>query len=285
MTDNSVIHEHCNSLAHLVDLFCFNGRPFNTIKDPNHKVSILVNHGYVVGFSHLRKQPLWAAYRVADWNRHVDYDRPQLFYEDSRLGKEDRVDPTPFGKIEDPASPGVTIGLNRGHLVPNEAINQQFGRLAQMETFLMTNVTPQYSQMNQGIWRDLEYRILNDYAPTRDHVWVIVGPVFNERPLIVKRKDELMIPVPESYFCLIFDPMCYPYDRMSNVETMALIIPQTAGREQLSRDHIRSIDEIEQRTGLDFLTSAPDRAEAKAEARLAVDIWAPRPIRRSKALD
>lgn len=281
--DNSVVHDECKSSEYLIDLFCFNGRPFN--KDPDHEVTILINHGYVVGFSSFRKQPLWAAYRVADADHHVDYDRPQLFYDDERLDVADRIDPKPFGKLRNFEDSGRDIPLNRGHMVPNEAINQQFGRLAQMETFFMSNMSPQFARMNQGIWAQLESKILNDYAPAMDHVWVMVGPIFGDQPPVVKRRGGMDIPIPESYFCLLFDPIRYPYGRMSNVEVMALEISQTAGREQLSKAHITTIDAIEEKTRLDFLTSVPKRSEAKSEALMAEDVWAPTPKRTRRALE
>ncbi len=281
-TDNSRIHDVCRPMEHLVDLFCFNGRPFNKDTDPDHAVTILINHGYVVGFSSYRKQPLWAAYRVAEADQDVDYDRPQLFYDDERLGAEDRVGPKPFGKID---VGGREVPLNRGHLVPNEAINRQFGRLAQMETFFMSNMSPQYARMNQGIWAQLESRILNDYAPAMDHVWVMVGPIFDNDPPMVERAGALRIPVPRSYYCILFDPIRYPYGRMSNVEVLALEIPQTAGREELSHRHITTIDAIERKTELDFLTSVPNRSEAKTEALTADGIWAPSPRRARRVLE
>lgn len=281
--DNSEVHEKCKSSEYLIDLFCFNGCPHN--KDPDHDVTVLINHGYVVGFSSYRKQPLWAAYRVAEADQNVDYDRPQLFYDDKRLKGDDRVGPAPFGKIQDPKNRDRQVQLNRGHMVPNEAINQQFGRLAQMETFLMSNMSPQYARMNQGIWFQLESKILNDYAPTMDHVWVMVGPIFGDNPPVVERRGELKIPVPDFYYCILFDPIRYPYRRMSNVEVMALQIPQNAGREQLSKEHITSIDAIEEATQLDFLTSVPNRSEAKSEALVATDIWAPTPRRKRKVRD
>lgn len=281
--DNSEVHKKCKSIEHLADLFCFNGRPYN--KDPDHKITVLINHGYVVGFSSYRKQPLWAAYRVADADQSVDYDRPHLFYDDKRLGDVDRIGPETFGKISDPQHPNRQIQLNRGHMVPNEAINQQFGRLAQMETFLMSNISPQFARMNQGIWAQLEYRILNDYAPAMDHVWVIVGPIFGANPPFVKRKGSLEIPVPDSYYCILFDPIRYPFSRMSNVEVLALKLPQVAGREQLSKDHITTIDKIEKETQLDFLTNVPKRSEAKSEALMAKDIWAPTPRQKKSVLE
>ncbi len=251
-------------------------------------MTILINHSYVVGYSAFRQQPLWAAYRVADADQNVDYDRPQLFYDDERLDANMRVGPEPFGKIKDPKDSNKKVQLNRGHLVPNEAINQQFGRLAQMETFLMSNMSPQYARMNQGIWARLESRILNDYAPAMDHVWVLIGPIFNGDEAKVpklERKNGLTIHIPEAYYCILFDPTRYPYGRMSNVEVMALRIPQEAGREEVSKDHITSIDAIEKATKLDFLTSVPDRSEAKAEALVATDVWASTPRRRRSVLE
>jgi len=48
------------------------------------------------------------------------------------------------------------IQLHVGHMTPNEVINRQFGRLAQMETFLMSNMSPQYGSLNVGVWLKLE---------------------------------------------------------------------------------------------------------------------------------
>jgi len=45
---------------------------------------------------------------------------------------------------------------DRGHMTPNNAIQQEWGRLAQMETFLMSNISPQLSTLNSGLWRSLE---------------------------------------------------------------------------------------------------------------------------------
>ena len=44
-------------------------------------------------------------------------------------------------------------------MTPNEVINRQFGRLAQMETFLMSNMSPQYATLNLGVWSKLEKAI------------------------------------------------------------------------------------------------------------------------------
>jgi endonuclease G len=81
--DNTVVNRHSEAMAHLIDLFVYKGQPRNL--DPDREVQILVNHGFVVGFSPNRNQPVWAGYRVAKAIEDVNYARPHLFYDDYRL--------------------------------------------------------------------------------------------------------------------------------------------------------------------------------------------------------
>jgi endonuclease G len=104
--DNTRVHWRSRDLEHLLDLYLFKGRPVN--KDPDHKVIVLVNHGYAVGFSPERLQPLWAAYRVAGSDRDLDFDRPHLYYDDGRLNKKWQIGADTFGKHIMSATMSVT---------------------------------------------------------------------------------------------------------------------------------------------------------------------------------
>ena len=83
----------------------------------------------------------------------------------------------------------------------------QFGRLAQMETFFMSNMSPQLGSLNTGVWLKLEKAILNieDTPGQMDHLWAVIGPVFTENPLTIAHTEK-QVPVPESYFCITVDP-------------------------------------------------------------------------------
>ncbi|MCH9753105.1 MAG: DNA/RNA endonuclease, partial [Alphaproteobacteria bacterium] len=96
MTDNTTTHPDCKHLEHLIDLFLFKGAPTNN--DSAHSVQILINQGYVCGFSPERFQPLWSAYRVASADRDVDFDRPHLYYADKRIDEAHRLSNKTFGK-------------------------------------------------------------------------------------------------------------------------------------------------------------------------------------------
>lgn len=245
--DNTIIHSSSRGMAHHVDLHLWRGAPKNL--DESKQIQILVNQGYVVGFCPELLQPAWSAYRVAFAQDDVKYERPLMYYNDMRLDADFRIGARTFGKLGG-------IQLNVGHMTPNEVINRQFGRLAQMETFLMSNMSPQYASLNSGVWLKLETAIreIEDEAG-KDHVWVIVGPIFGEVPNLISRGANKKMPIPDSYFCLIVDPHSYPYNTPSRVQIDCFVIPQTAPRDASPLDYPSTIDEIESLTNLEFFDS------------------------------
>ncbi len=247
MADHTTIHPLSAGMAHHLDIHLWRGAPQNL--DPDRPVQILVNQGYVVGFSPTTLQPSWSAYSVAHADAAVDFKRPFHYYTDVRLDAAKRLSNRTFGKIGD-------IPLNVGHMTPNEVINRQYGRLAQAETFLMSNMSPQYEALNQGVWAKLEESIRAvQTAPDGDYAWVIVGPVFGDDPEHVSRDGGKLVPVPEAYFALVVDPVRYPYDTPASVDLDCFIIPQTAPRSTDPDDYPSTREEIERRTGLRFFDS------------------------------
>ncbi|MDA7428027.1 DNA/RNA non-specific endonuclease [Primorskyibacter aestuariivivens] len=246
MDDFSSIHADSRALAHLIDIFLFKGAPKNT--DSNHPVQILVNHGYAVGYAPSRLQPLWSAYRVAKADNTADFDRPHLYYADTRLPDTERLDNSTFGSLN-----GVSYDV--GHMVPNEVINVQFGRLAQMETFFMSNMCPQARGLNRGAWLRLENAIrdIEDMPGQRDHVWAIVGPVFGDNPALITRSDGKQVPIADAFFCITIDPHRYPWDRPGNQTIACFMIPQDVAAGAPLTDFLVDLEDVEAATGLRFM--------------------------------
>lgn len=257
MPDFTTIHPTSESRKHLVDLFVWKSAPVNL--DESNPVEILVNDGYVVGYCPTRFQPLWSAYRVAGFSQDIDYDRPHLYYEDTRLSPESRLGPETFGTVG-----GVQYHV--GHLAPNEVINRQFGRLAQMETFFMSNMSPQRGSLNTGVWLKLETKIRNiEDTRDKDHVWALSGPVFESNPQFIERSGGKMVPIPSSYYCILIDPFRYPWDRVSNVDVAYFLIPQDAPRSTPLEEFLTDRHTIQEATKLNFFPAwepAPERAGA-----------------------
>lgn len=263
MTDNTRIHPSSQHFAHLIDLFLFKGAPIN--EDVAHEVSVLINHGYVSGYCPTRFQPLWSAYRVAHASRDVGYDRPHLYYADERIEKELRLSSRTFGRKD-----GVQYHV--GHMVPNEAINRQFGRVAQLETFFMTNMSPQRGRLNTGVWRVLEDKIRNiEDTRDKDHVWAIAGPVFDDTPDVITR-DGVDVPIPSAYYYIAIDPFRYPWDRETNVDIACFLFPQDAEPGTPLDQFVVDILDIEDATRLRFFPGwdySVDMSSARADTAVA----------------
>jgi endonuclease G len=216
------------------------------------EVRVLVNRGYAVGYSDTLANPLWAAYRVVDLPRIPEPPkRPEKFEVDRRTAA--RVAPDAYS----------ASGYDRGHMAPNYAIATRYGAAAQRETFLMSNVAPQLHALNAGLWRELEQRIATSYPARYGEVWAIVGPVFGASPKTLRGG----VAVPDAFFKIVVD------ESEGKLRTLAFIVPQEAPTDADPRRYLTTIDEIQRRTGLDFLSELDDAAEREVESRRAEKVW------------
>ena len=214
-------------------------------------VRLLVNAGYVVGYSDELGNPRWAAYRVVDAEPREAPPRPDTFAVDPRTAA--RIEPEVYTRS----------GYDRGHLAPNHVIATRYGAQAQAETFLMSNITPQRHELNGGLWRQLEQRIATSYAGRFGEVWVLAGPVFGANSERLRRR----VAVPEACYMIIVD------ESDGRVRAAAFLFPQTLPADAELGDYLVNIDEIERRTGLDFLSELPDPAESALEAGKLGRVW------------
>jgi endonuclease G len=158
-------------------------------------------------------------------------------------------------------------------MVPNYAINTQFGRLPQMETFFMSNICPQRYDTNRGVWQRLEKRIIREYAPSLDHIWVITGPVFPKNPSSIARPRGLKVAIPKSFYAILVDPLKYPHDKITNVNILPLEIPQSAGYTELTSDFITTITAIEESTNLTLFSKLTKAERKKLSSRTSKELW------------
>lgn len=217
-----------------------------------HPIRRLVNRGYTVGYSDVLESPVWAAYRVADRDGlPPPAARPDRFAVDLRTTA--RVTPEAYSGS----------GYDRGHLAPNYAIASRYGEEAQRETFLMSNIVPQRHALNAGPWRELELRIATSYPGRFGEIWVLAGPVLGAaRPRLPSGPV-----VPAAFFMILLD------ESDGRLRALGVILPQEAGATAELERHLVSIDEIERRTGLDFLPELPDGTEAALEAKIPARVW------------
>lgn len=217
---------------------------------------LLANTGYLVGYADDLGVPLWAAYHLADVSPLPQpAERPETF----------EVDPRTVARVTSDAYTGS--GYDRGHLAPNYGIATRFGDAAQRETFLLSNIIPQKHGLNAGLWKQLELRIATAYPARFGEVWVLAGPVLGTKPARLTGRGRTAPAVPEACYMIIVDASD------GRVRAEAFIFPQEPPAGAQLSDYLTTIDEIEFRTGLDFLADLPDPAETALEAKPASRVW------------
>ena len=154
---------------------------------------ILDRTGFALGYSVPHRQALWVSYILtAEEVESQEAKRQSHFKTDIEVPG-------------DPVSPKEYIhsGLDRGHLAP--AADMAFSKEAMKNSFLMSNISPQYPGFNRGIWSRLE-SFIRKLASRYHTVVVITGPVFTSSPPVLKNN----LIIPDAFFKVIYIPTSIP---------------------------------------------------------------------------
>jgi endonuclease G len=220
------------------------GLPKSRVLSPRTWARTLENEGFTIGYSELRRNPLWVVYRATAVKRHRTMPRPERFSTDTRTLAQ--VTSGDYSRS----------GYTRGHLAPNYLMSQLYGRKAQHQTFLMSNVTPQRAALNQKVWQRLEEVEADHFARWFKSLWVVTGPVFDAQLEFMPSGVE----IPDAFFRVLVR------DDEGELSLLAFVVPQEVrGDEPLDR-YVVTVDEVESRTGLDFFSELEDEGEEKVEA-------------------
>lgn len=139
---------------------------------PSQTQSILPRSDHLVCFCSRTRNPLWTLERVSNKGTPVVSRKEFHFKEDTSL------EPRFRSRLKDFKG----SGFDRGHLIA--AADHKDDAQGMADTFLLSNVSPQFPSFNRGLWRILELfaRDLAVSGPFED-VYVITGPLFLPTPL------------------------------------------------------------------------------------------------------
>ncbi|MPQ76599.1 DNA/RNA non-specific endonuclease [Hydrogenovibrio sp. JE_KL2] len=212
----------------------------------------LRNDGYMVGYSEKYGNPLWVTYKVTQNQKKLG--KRGEFHADWRSLR--HVTSDDYRRT----------GYDRGHMAPNYLIGSRYGREAQLQTFLMTNITPQKHNFNAKIWQRLEEVSADVFSKQFPSFWVVTGPIFSQNPKMLKGTD---IAIPTAFYKIFVRPSVDGNPPIA----LAFIMPQTAKPDDSLMKYVVTIDEVEQRTGIDFFWKLNDTVENKLEAHSNINAW------------
>lgn len=150
-------------------------------------------------------------------------------------------------------SHGYGTGYDRGHQIPNADRNGN--KEAQLQTFYVTNITPQASRFNQRIWLKLEERT-RDWADNVDTLYVVTGALPPEGNRTMKGAR-----VPAGYykaFCFI--------DKSRVAHTAAFYFPlnREVGHTDFSK-YKCTVKSLESKTGFTFFPRIREQFKEKID--------------------
>lgn len=230
---------------------------------------ILRNDAYMVGWSDFRQAPLWVTYKLEAVRTPNRLPRPEGFSSDWRSLWP--ITPQTYSNS----------GYDRGHLAPNYAIAATYGREAQQQTFLMTNIAPQRPNLNRKLWQRLEAAEMDVLVPRFGALWIVAGPVYSASPKrlascngwvasLISMRLPACVSIPEAYYKILIVP---GRTKNESARMLAFIFPQEVrGDEPLDR-YLTTIDEVQRQTGLNFFPQLPALEQSELTSSVNTAGW------------
>ena len=224
---------------------------------------VICHAGQIVAFNPDHNVSDWVAYRLGRKNLlNPIVARKDNFRADPQVPEQHQVVHSDY----------TYTGYDRGHLAPAAAM--KWSLHAMNDSFLMTNIAPQVgSGFNQHIWKSLERR-MRQWACQRGELYVVTGPLYETRPVEQLTYDEnsdgrddngVLVDVPSHFFKFAFDS--------NRIEAIAFILPNLKLKTKDLPKYLTSIDNIEDRSHLDFLTEIWNGAEQSIESHVQPKLW------------
>jgi endonuclease G, mitochondrial len=227
---------------------------FSTDFLPTSTTGAIVQHQYyTLSYSEKHEQAEWCAYQLTRKQLNDKWvERAKSFTPDPDV-------PTGSAMPRDYSN----SGYDRGHLVP--AADMAFSDEAMMETFYMSNVSPQESGFNRGIWKELEENT-RDWAKKYNSLYIVTGPILSRRAKGHLGADK-KITIPAAYYKILLDA------NAAEPRAVAFALPNAISDAPIA-NFIVTIRDIEDMTGIDFFPNLYDAATAeRIETVVNKEFW------------
>lgn len=184
-------------------------------------------------------------------------------------------------------------GFNRGHLVGSA--ERYYSREANEQTFYMSNMTPMQSSFNSEYWGEIEDKARDNWGRNvvkygsdfyGGTLYIVKGGSLektdaNPNPImatcLVKNSngESVKMAVPRYYFmaCLFISSKGAAKAIGFWLEHKDYNNTSDSFLTQLRRGAACSIDELEEKTGLDFFCNLPDEQEDEVESKYDISEW------------
>ena len=219
----------------------------------NRPEQIVIHTGYRLSYNNETLCPNWVAWELTAHETAGTARRSNDFRADPAIPRVYQVTSEDYNHS----------GYDRGHMCPSA--DMKWNSIAQSESFFMSNICPQLHSINSGAWEKLE-RACRRWAKREDKVYIVCGPIYNASRKALYVGKYKKIRVPNAFFKVVLSlkpgkekAIGFYYTNRRNKQNMA--------------DAAKSVDEIEQITGIDFFPQLNNSLENRIEAKYSLSEW------------
>jgi endonuclease G len=215
---------------------------------------------YALEWDHQKKAQRWTCFKIYASNRVKRWSRSNWpngdpFQYDPKVPVSEQ--PNITGEFSGSKYPGSNSTFNRGHICASE--DRVYSKEANEQTFYMTNMMPQVSKFNSGIWSNMETRV-RTWGNKVDTLYVCKGgTIDNDNQILTTTRSGFI--VPKFFFMAILA-------RTGNTfKAMGFWVEHL--NDDHSKDNIKDyaipINDLQKYTGIDFFCNLPDDIENEVE--------------------
>lgn len=203
-----------------------------------------------------KKHSRWVAFTFSTATPDNDAGRNDSFRDDPKIPSQYQTHDSDY----------KGNGYSRGHLCASS--DRQYSIEANKQTFYFSNMSPQIQNgFNGGIWQSLEQKVQQwgNISVSSDTLYVVKGGTIQDNQIIEYIGNN--VPVPKYYFMAILSLKGGSY------QAIGFWLEHKAYSNNNYKQYALSIDDLEQKTGIDFFANLPDNIETTVESKYTESVW------------
>lgn len=219
---------------------------------------------YAVEWDRDLKSCRWSCYKIDDSNNMQNVSR----YYPSSKGQPQYPQDEDFPDSWLANDPFYSSGYDHGHMCPSQDRVNSF--MANYQTFYLTNMMPQLNNFNAYVWATMEAWVRNkkkesikdsngNTHPFADTLYVVKGGTIDKSEQILPNKVHGMV-IPQYYYAVV---LCKNY---LGYRAIGFWFKHEANSSKNLSPYVVNVDDLEEKTGIDFFCNLPDDIENKVES-------------------
>ena len=158
-----------------------------------------------------------------------------------------------------------------GHMCP--AGDNKWDKIAQNQSFLLTNMCPQTSTLNQRWWNNLE-NACRRWAEKEDTLYICCGPIYQGETFKTiggrynysRKRKGIKVFVPTGFYKVVLSL------KKGREKAIGFVYDNDDSRQPMSERYM-TVDEVEKLTGLDFFADLDKQLEKRIEKTCNISDW------------